>query len=73
MFVLLDANVISELLRPSPNPVVEIWVAERPVVELYFSAIGEAELRYGVGHRGNRPLDGGMNRTTKASAWVQIR
>ena len=39
---------MSELLRPSPNPVVEGWVAEQPAAELHFSAVGEAELRYGV-------------------------
>ena len=48
MAVLLDTNVVSELLRPSPDPVVESWVAECPAVELHFSAVGEAELRYGV-------------------------
>ena len=46
--ILLDTNVVSELMRSSPNPVVETWVAERSVEELFFSAIGEAELRYGV-------------------------
>ncbi len=48
MTVLLDTNVVSELLRPVPNPAVERWVAERPGFELYFSAVGEAEMRYGV-------------------------
>ena len=48
MSVLLDTNVVSELLRPSPNPAVESWVAERPAAELHFTAVGEAELRYGV-------------------------
>ena len=48
MTVLLDTNVVSELLRPSPNPAVESWVAERPAAELHFTAVGEAELRYGV-------------------------
>ena len=48
MSLLLDTNVVSELLRPSPNPAVEGWVAERPAAELYFSAVGETELRYGV-------------------------
>ncbi len=48
MSVLLDTNVVSELLRPSPNPAVESWVAARPTAELHFSAVGEAELRYGV-------------------------
>ena len=45
---LLDTNVVSELLRPSPEPVVETWVGDRRATDLYFSAIGEAELRYGV-------------------------
>ncbi|MCY4238756.1 MAG: type II toxin-antitoxin system VapC family toxin [Rhodospirillaceae bacterium] len=48
MSVLLDTNVVSELLRPSPDPAVESWVAARPAAELHFSAVGEAELRYGV-------------------------
>ena len=47
MFV-LDATVVSELMRPSPTAAVEAWVAERAASNLYFSAIGEAELRYGV-------------------------
>ena len=46
--ILLDTNVVSELMRSSPNPVVETWVAERSVEELFFSATGEAELRYGI-------------------------
>lgn len=45
---LLDTNVVSELLRPSPETVVANWVAERLATDLYFSAIGEAELLYGV-------------------------
>ena len=48
MTVLLDTNVVSEMLRPTPNPAVERWVAERPGSELYFSAVGEAEMLYGV-------------------------
>lgn len=46
--ILLDTNVVSELMRSSPDPVVETWVTEHSVEELFFSAIGEAELRYGV-------------------------
>ena len=48
MTVLLDTNVVSELLRPSPNPAVEGWVAGRQATDMNFSAIGEAELRFGV-------------------------
>ncbi len=46
--IILDTNVVSELMRPSPNPTVEQWVATRPAARLFFSAVGEAELRYGV-------------------------
>ena len=46
--IVLDTNVVSELMRPSPAPAVEQWVATRPAASLFFSAVGEAELRYGV-------------------------
>jgi len=46
--ILLDTNVVSELMRSSPDHAVEAWVADHPAEELFFSAIGEAELRYGV-------------------------
>ncbi len=48
MTMLLDTNVVSELLRPSPDPVVGAWAAAYPLEELFFSAVGEAELRYGA-------------------------
>ena len=60
---LLDTNIISELLRPSPNPAVETWVDNRRATDLYFSAIGEAELRYGVA-----VLPAGRRRDALASA-----
>ena len=43
-----DTNIVSELLRPSPDPAVETWIGDRQATDLYFPAIGEAELRYGV-------------------------
>ena len=63
MTVLLDTNVISELLRPSPNSAVEGWVARREAADLLFSAVGEAELRYGVAL-----LPAGRRRDALASA-----
>ncbi len=48
MPMLLDTNVVSELIRKSPNPTVTTWVSELPLADLFFSAMGEAELRYGV-------------------------
>ena len=46
--ILLDTNVVSELMRKSPDPAVEAWTAGQPGEELFFSAVGEAELRYGA-------------------------
>ncbi len=46
--ILLDTNVVSELMRASPNPAVEAWVAGYPVEDLFFSAVSESELRYGA-------------------------
>ena len=63
MTVLLDTNVVSELLRPSPNSAVEGWVARREAADLLFSAVGEAELRYGVAL-----LPAGRRRDALASA-----
>ena len=46
--ILLDTNVLSELMRPRPSPVVESWLGNRPADSLFFSAVGEAELRFGL-------------------------
>ena len=35
-------------MRPVPNPVVVTRVAQRATGSLFFSAVGEAELRFGV-------------------------
>ena len=39
---------MSELIRKSPDPIVEAWAASHTLEELFFSAVGEAELRYGA-------------------------
>ncbi len=48
MAVLLDTNVVSELIRKAPDPAVETWAAGHALEDLFFSAVGEAELRYGA-------------------------
>lgn len=48
MATLLDTNVVSELIRRSPEPAVAAWVSGHPVEDLFFSAVSETELRYGV-------------------------
>lgn len=46
--IILDTNVVSELLRPAPEPKVETWLAAQDGSRVYLTTISEAELRYGV-------------------------
>ena len=46
--IVLDTNVISELMRPQPNPAVSAWVAAQPRTALYTTSINRAEILYGV-------------------------
>ncbi len=46
--IVLDTNVVSELMRPAPSSAVVSWVSQRDAATLFFSAVGEAELRLGV-------------------------
>ena len=48
MSVLVDTNVVSELIGRSPDPAVGDWAAAHDLEDLFFSAVGEAELRYGA-------------------------
>ena len=47
MFI-LDTNVVSELMRPTPDPVIESWFAEHATSSLFLTAVSEAELRFGL-------------------------
>jgi predicted nucleic acid-binding protein len=44
----LDTNVLSELFRPTPSTQVVDWLAQQDSAKVYFTAVGEAELRHGV-------------------------
>ncbi|MGK9235980.1 type II toxin-antitoxin system VapC family toxin [Inquilinus limosus] len=46
--ILLDTNVVSESLRPAGDPAVLAWLDAQAVETLYLSAIGLAELRFGI-------------------------
>jgi len=45
---ILDTDVLSELMRPSPSPRVVAWVAIQPATELFTTSITEAEIFYGI-------------------------
>ena len=66
----IDANVASELMRPTPAAAVAAWIAERNAGDLVLTAISDAELRYGVaivppGRRRNE-LEAAMTR------WLEV-
>jgi len=45
--IILDTNIVSELLRPAPEPKIETWLAAQEGAQVYLTA-SEAELRFGV-------------------------
>lgn len=46
--IVLDTNVVSELMLPIPAARVVEWVSSQAATTLYFTAVSEAELHYGV-------------------------
>jgi predicted nucleic acid-binding protein len=46
--LLLDTNVVSELMRATPEAKVLAWVDEQPASSLFLSAISQAEVLYGI-------------------------
>ncbi len=46
--ILLDTNVLSELMRPTPNPVVLAWLDRYDKNNVFISAITEAEILRGI-------------------------
>ena len=46
--IVLDTNVVSELMRPAPDPGVVAWVHAQAGGELCTTAITLAEIRYGI-------------------------
>jgi toxin FitB len=63
MSTLLDTNVLSELLRATPNAAVVAWVATQPAESLFISAVTQAEMQLGA-----RLLPAGKRRTALEAA-----
>ena len=47
--ILLDTNVISEAMKPAPDPAVRTWLDGQSAETLYLSSITVAELSFGIG------------------------
>lgn len=48
MRVVLDTNVLSELVKPTPNPSVAQMILDAPPGSMYASEVTRYELRYGA-------------------------
>lgn len=46
--IVLDTNVLSELMRASPDAHVLAWIAARPASTLYTTSITQAEVLHGI-------------------------
>ena len=62
--IVVDTNVVSELMRPSPAAQVREWVSAQAPNELCTTAITVAEIRYGLA----RLADGRRKQSLQAAA-----
>lgn len=46
--IVLDTNVLSETMQPTPNPVVIGWLNRQDIQTLYMTAVSLAELRFAM-------------------------
>ena len=65
--IVLDTNVVSELMRPSPAPEVLRWVEDQPVADIVTTVVTLAEIDYGIAR-----LPHGQRRTELESAWALL-
>ena len=65
--IVLDTNVLSEMMRPSPNPAVFSWLAAQPRPILFTTSVNQAEILYGIA-----ALDDGQRKRGLAAAAVAV-
>jgi predicted nucleic acid-binding protein len=65
--IVVDTNVVSELMRPSPSPPVREWVRAQAAGELCTTAITVAEIRYGL-----ERLAGGRRKRSLLAAATEV-
>jgi hypothetical protein len=46
--IVLDTNVVSEAMKPEPNPSVRAWLNDQVAETLYLSSVTLAELLFGI-------------------------
>lgn len=46
--IVIDTNVVSEIVKPSPSPAVIAWFSAQNPLDLYTTTITQAEILYGL-------------------------
>jgi len=46
--IVLDTNVVSEAMKPEPNPSLRAWLNDQVAETLYLSSVTLAELLFGI-------------------------
>lgn len=46
--IVLDTNVLSEVLRPAPEPCVLTWLANQPSSALFITTVTRGKILYGI-------------------------
>lgn len=62
--IILDTNVVSELMRARPDPIVVAWADRQAESSLFLTAISLAEIRFGIA-----ALPRGRRRDTLSTAF----
>jgi predicted nucleic acid-binding protein len=65
--IVLDTNVLSELLRPAPEPRVVDWLKDQPRTSLFTTTVTRGEILYGI-----RLLPAGKRRDGLWDAAIKI-
>jgi len=47
--IILDTNVLSDVIKPLPSREVVEWLARQPPLQVFTTAITQAEILYGIG------------------------
>ena len=46
--IILDTNILSEVLKPNPSPVVMLWLSAQDRLRVFTTVITQAEVLYGI-------------------------
>jgi toxin FitB len=65
--IVIDTNVVSEIVKPSPSPYVIEWFRQQRPQDLYTTTITQAEILYGI-----ESLPKGRRRTALQSAMARV-